>query len=68
MKGDNVDKHIATFGGLRHCAGVSPDDTVNLRSFAPGLPLRLAESRIDIEVPRPSPMGYLLLGGSRKTG
>src|SRR5712691_9833791 len=38
MKEGKIDKYIATFERLAHCAGVDPDDPSNLCTFAQGQP------------------------------
>jgi hypothetical protein len=51
MKDSNVDKYIAAFQLLGHCAGMNLDDPSTLRLFMCGLPKSLADSCIDINLP-----------------
>jgi len=51
MRGDVVDEYIATFELLAHRAGLKLNDPSNLRTFARGLPQKLAEQCISIENP-----------------
>jgi hypothetical protein len=51
MQGDAVDEHIAAFERLARRASLDLNDPSNLRTFARGLPRKLAESCIVSENP-----------------
>ena len=52
MKEGKIDKYIAAFKHLAHCAGVDLDDPSNLHTFAQGLPGLLVETTIRQEDPQ----------------
>jgi len=52
MKEGKIDKYIAGFERLAHCAGVDLDDPSNMRTFMQGLPGPLVETVLRLEDPQ----------------
>jgi len=51
MTGDNLDEYLAAFETLGSWAELNPDDPLNLRTFAQGLPQQLADACLAMENP-----------------
>jgi len=51
MTGDNLDEYLAAFETLGSRAELNPDDPLNLRTFAQGLPCQLADACLAMENP-----------------